>query len=408
MDKIRYLQVTHIPFYRKPNGNILLDEVWARDIQSLANQFGSIRVTAPELTQESDLRTWGPTAIELEANSNIEFAGFPVISSPREFWKWPAIRRVLKGEVQKADIVHSSNWFPPYLILYDAHHLASRMGKKTVFVIAEDFYDMLQWEWVRTASSSFQRWRRQRSLDKMERKVREAASTASLTFLHTPSVVSRYRCDARNGTAIRLPTHEKEDVINEKDLQKKMDYILEGEPLIISAACRHKPLKGLDYLIRAVAELKNRHIPLKAHIYGEGSSTPELKQLAIDLGVSERITFFGSSPPGTLLYRALGKTHLFAMPHVTHDFGRTFFDALTGGTPVVAFRTPASVETVRDGIDGLLVPLENTLAFSLAIEWCHHHRAQLAAMVKEARARALIETKSTWQRYRSERIKELF
>ena len=81
----------------------------------------------------------------------------------RDWPKWIGIRRVLREAVARADLVHTSNYFPPYLGLAYAHDIAVKMGKKTVFVITEDFFDMLAWEWCRLADGRVQRWRRERS-----------------------------------------------------------------------------------------------------------------------------------------------------------------------------------------------------------------------------------------------------
>lgn len=409
MSQIHYVQVTHLPFFRKPNGPVVIDEVWSKDLESLAKRIGPFRVVAPELRRESELQTWGPTSTEISSETGITFTGLPPIRSQYDWLRISDLKKILYREVANANVVHSSNWFPPYLCLYYAHHLAIKLQKKTVMVIAEDFYDMLDWEWVRTASSSFEKWRRQRLLDKMDHEVRRAIAKASISFMHTPSVVTRYRCNALNGITIQLPTHNLEDIISDRDFDAKCRHILSGVPLVISVLARHKPLKGLDCFIRAIGELKKRGVPVQARIYGDGMMRAELESLAVHLGLKDYwMTFLGLVPPGRPLYQALAETHLFIMPHLTNDFGRTFFDAMAGGTPVIAFRTPASVETVSENVDGLLVPLGNIISLSYAIERLHHDRKLLVTMAEAARARAKVETQDSWQAFRCERIKELF
>jgi glycosyltransferase involved in cell wall biosynthesis len=95
------------------------------------------------------------------------------------------------------------------------------------------------------------------------------------------------------------------------------------------------------------------------------------------------------------------------MPHRTTDFGRAFFDAMAGGAPVVAFRTAASVETVRDGVDGLLAPLDDVEGLAAVIEQFHRDRAFLARAAEAARARALVDTRGAWHQFRAERIRAL-
>ena len=405
---LRYLLVTHIPFARNASDDIVLDSLWARDLEGIARSGWKVRVCAPELASESSLATWGPNAATLPASGPIRFAGFPVIARRTDLWKWPKIRSMLREEVRNADLVHTSNMFPPYTGLSFAHDYAVRQGRKTVFVIAEDFHDMLDWEWVRLGASASEIRSRRKQLEHLDARARKSASTASLTFLHTPAAVARFRNSARNGIAIRQPGHETADVIDEISFERKCQSLLQGAPLSIACACRHKPLKGLDLLIRAIGILKLRGVPVRVNLFGGGDQQGELKTLTEHLGLNGTVLFPGTLSPGHDVYRAIGAAHIFAMPHRTADFGRAFFDAMAGGAPVLAFRTPASIETVRDGVDGLLAPLDDVEGLASAIERLHQDRSLLVRCAGEARARALRNTRSEWYRLRSEWTESLF
>lgn len=404
------LMVTHIPFARgeKP-GEIVIDGLWARDLQGLLDSGQCpLRLVAPEMPRGFDMRSWGPSATVLNPGPELTFVGIPPVSGRFQFLKWQRIRRILREEVRAADLVQTSNFFPPYLGLSYAHDFAVSIGKKTLFTIAEDFYDMLSWEWVRTAPSAVVRKRRQFELDLLDRRVRKSSATASLTFMHTPASVVRWRNDTQAGFAIRQPGHETSDVISLLDFERKREEVHSGQPLRIVAACRQKPLKGLDFLIRAASLLKKRNVPVKISLYGSGESLEALKTLCIQYDVSDRIEFPGTLPPGPSIYGAIASAHLFAMPHRTTDFGRAFYDAMAGGCPVLAFRTSASIDTVRDGVDGLITPLDDAEAYASAIERLHNNRAQLIQLAEYARSRALRETRTLWYEIREARILELF
>ena len=406
--QLRYLLVTHIPFARNASGDVVLDSLWARDLEGIAQSGWKVRVCAPELESESAIRTWGPSAATLPKNGLIEFSGFPSISRRVDFWKWPKIRSVLAREVESADLVHTSNLFEPYVGLSYAHDLAVSKGRKTIFVIAEDFNDMLEWEFVRLGGSQREIARRQGHVDALAERVKRSASTASLTFLHTPAAVARYRLSARNGIAIRQPGHETDDVIPAETFEGKCRAIESGAPLEIVAACRHKHLKGLDLLIRSIAILKRRGVPVRVQLFGSGEQNADLKSLAARLQVDDRVLFPGSLPPGRAVYDAIGAGHIFAMPHRTTDFGRAFFDAMAGGTPVLAFRTPASIETVRDGVDGMLASLDDVESLASSIQRFHNDRQLLIRCSRAARDRALANTRSEWYRLRAEWTRQLF
>lgn len=404
---MRYLLVTHIPFTRTVRGGAVVDSLWARDLRATAAALGPFSVAAPELTESADARGWGPGSQELLPSEGIRFAGFPNLAGTRNPLKRLAVRSVLSREVEAAEVVQTSNLFPPYLGLGAAHTMAVAKGKKTVFVVAEDFHDMFEWEWVRTADNPVRRWRRQQLLSRMHRWAEEAARTASLTFLHTPAAVERYRLVAANSMAIRQPTHEADDVISEAEIQSRCASALTGRPLRLIAACRHSTLKGLDFLLRAVRLLEAWDAPVEVRLYGEGAGTANLRALAERLGIAHRVEFRGAIALGPVLRQALADGDLFVMAHRTTDFGRAFFDAMAAGLPVIAFQTPASQGTVRHLVDGLLTPMDDAESLADAVNRFDRDRNFLVQAAFEARKRALRNTATTWHSLRAGRIREL-
>lgn len=403
----RYLLITHIPFLRQGD-HILVDQLWANDLAELTKNVGPIVIAAPEYLNAQGYVNWGPLSIPLDPSIPISFVGFPPMQHFWEFWKVLKIRAILRKEVAKADLIHTSNLFHPNLGLLYGHFKAARLHKKTVFVIAEDFHDTLMWEWVRLSKNPFQYIIRSLVVKHMDWKMQRATAVASLSLFFTPAVVQKFRLSATNGIAVRDTTHSESDVISEDAFTLKCQEIASGIPLKLIAACRHSPLKGLEFAIRAIAILKSKEINVTAHLYGHGKDSSLLKTLAKDLNVSDRVFFPGLLPANREIYQAFGSHHLSLMPHRTNEFARAFYDSLAGGTPVLAFRTVASEGTVRDGIDGILTPLDNAAALALAIKKVHDERELLINLSKNARKRALLETKSFWHKFRADLIEELF
>jgi len=396
----KYLLVTHIPFARNSEGQPVTDGLWVRDLTGLAESVGTVRVVAPEV-REAALTTWGPTAATFPNHVKVEFRGFPSLRSRRDLWKWPSIRSILREEVRAASLVHTSHLFQPWLGLAYAHDLAVKMGKKTLFVVAEDFRDIQTWEWIRGARG-LDRLRRERMLNAIEDRVRKSASTASLTFLHTPAAVDRYRLCAQRSVAIRQPGHTLDEVISAGSLNARLASLSEDRPLRLVSACRHVGLKGLDMLVQAVSLLKDRGIPVSATLYGGGPETHSLGNLASRLGVANNIQMPGALAAGPELNEAIRQADLFLMPHRTTDFGRAFFDAMAAGLPVLAFRTPASVDTVYEGLDGFLAPLDDINGLAERIAGLHRNRDLLVSASHGARSRAVENTRAEWFRLRAQ------
>ena len=408
MEQMRYLLVTHIAYAQAEDGSVLLSSLWGEDLKGLVASVGPVTVAAPRLPSVQSLLAWGPGTMTLTPSDGVTFVALPVHKSRFDPTFSFRTRRVLRRAAMNADLVHTSNLFDPYTSLYHAHDVAVRHNRKTLFVVAEDFYDMLNWEWVRPTKSPFQKFRRQRALHNLDEQVRKRVASASLTFLHTPAAVARYRELAANAVAIRQPVHESNDVITAEDLAAKCAQIRSGAPLKLVVACRMEPLKGIDFLLRAIALLKDWNIHVEATLYGGGKYAEPYKQLAQKLGIADIAKFPGTVSPGPDLRNALGAAHIFLMPHLTSDFGRAFFDAIAAGTPVIAFRSLASQDTVRHRVDGLIVPNAYVESLADGIAQFHHDREFLVRCAEAARARALVNTKAEWNRFRAQMIRELF
>jgi glycosyltransferase involved in cell wall biosynthesis len=404
---LRYLLVTHIPFVR--NGNsVVIDRLWAEDLKGLVASVGSVTIAAPELGKGEDLQGWGPATTSLSKSDGFDFLGLPIHRGHTDVTFAWRVRSRLRPAVMNSDLIHSSNLFPPYTPLWCGHDLAVQLNKKTLFVVAEDFYDMLNWEWVRTETNPLQKLRRRRTLNNLDREVRKRVANASLTFLHTPAAAIRYREYAANAVHIRQPVHEKEDVIDVESFQAKCAEVRSNSPLRLIATSRMESLKGIDFIIRAVSILKQRNIPVTAALYGKGSKFEAFKLLAQKLELTGLIDFPGTVAPGPQLRQVISSAHIFLMPHLTTDFGRAFFDAMAGGLPVVAFRSPASQDTLRHRVDGLITPNADAEGLADGIAQFHADREFLVRAAEAARERALLNTKSFWNNLRAQMIQELF
>ena len=404
---MHYLLVTHIAFARQ-GASAVVDRLWADDLRGLTASVGPVKVAAPELASAEDLKAWGPSTDALSKGDGLEFLGLPIHGGRMDLTFAQRVRAALRPAVLASDLVHTSNFFPPYTPLWFGHDLAVQHGKKTLFVVAEDFYDMLNWEWVRTERNSLKKLRKRRTLNMLDREVRKRVANASLSFLHTPGAVDRYREYAANAVHIRQPVHEKEDVIDQVSFQAKCNEIRTDAPLRIMSASRMEPLKGIDFIVRAVSILKKRNVPVRATLYGKGSKLEAYQSLAQRLDVTDCVDFPGTINPGPELRKAYSDAHLFVMPHLTTDFGRAFFDAMAGGLPVIAFRSVASQDTVRHRVDGLITPNADAEGLADGVMQFHENREFLVRASEAARARALMNTKTVWNNFRAEMIRELF
>ena len=91
----------------------------------------------------------------------------------------------------------------------------------------------------------------------------------------------------------------------------------------------------------------------------------ELQQLAVELGVSERIHWLGyCGDPASLLQAS----DIFVLASTGEAFGLVLAEAMACGVPVVGSRSGAIPEIVEDGVTGLLVTPRDATSFADAIE----------------------------------------
>ncbi|MCL6473007.1 MAG: glycosyltransferase [Firmicutes bacterium] len=141
--------------------------------------------------------------------------------------------------------------------------------------------------------------------------------------------------------------------------------------------------KGVDYLIRAMAEVDGRLI-----IAGEGELGPELKKLANEIGVRHKIEFVGTLPSEelTAYYHACD---LFVLPSIepSEAYGIVQLEAHACGKPVVSTNLPTGVPFVnKDGVSGIVVSPKDKDALADAINRLFADdelRIRLGAQAKE-------------------------
>jgi GalNAc-alpha-(1->4)-GalNAc-alpha-(1->3)-diNAcBac-PP-undecaprenol alpha-1,4-N-acetyl-D-galactosaminyltransferase len=130
------------------------------------------------------------------------------------------------------------------------------------------------------------------------------------------------------------------------------------------AVGRLEYVKGFDLLIKAFAIVRQQYPQATLTIWGEGSKRQELKCLCDELSLSNNIFLPGITKEIT---QALSEADLFIQTSRWEGFGNALCEAMSVGLPVISTSCSGPREIIRDGIDGLLIPIENTVALATAI-----------------------------------------
>lgn len=156
-----------------------------------------------------------------------------------------------------------------------------------------------------------------------------------------------------------------------------------GAPILLVLA-RLQPQKGIDTAIRALAEIPEAVM----WIAGDGLLEAPLRKLAQETRVADRVRFLGWRDDRSALLKAATAV---LVPSRHEPFGNVVVNAWAHGVPLVATRSEGPGYLVRDGEDGLLVPVDDPHALAEAARRVIADRALAQHLIAEGTIRAAAE-----------------
>jgi glycosyltransferase involved in cell wall biosynthesis len=144
--------------------------------------------------------------------------------------------------------------------------------------------------------------------------------------------------------------------LNQKEMEAHAHprtYPASGDFRLVIVA-RQEKAKGAGLVIRALPILTGRFPKMTFEIIGEGSALAELRRLAAEVGVMDRVRFAGKLNHLQVLEHLKGAT-LFTFPTTSSDgFPKAVLEALASGLPVVATRVSVLPQLLSNGA-GVLI-----------------------------------------------------
>jgi glycosyltransferase involved in cell wall biosynthesis len=136
----------------------------------------------------------------------------------------------------------------------------------------------------------------------------------------------------------------------------------------LSSLDKYHRYKGLDILIRAIAEIKNTNANITLLVGGAGELMDEYKALAIELGVESNVVFLGriEEEAKNNYYR---KASAFVLPSNSAEegFGIVLLEAMANGAPVITTRYAGVMDDIQEYNAGYIVPENDPHALAGAI-----------------------------------------
>ena len=144
-------------------------------------------------------------------------------------------------------------------------------------------------------------------------------------------------------------------------------------PLKIVFVGRLAEVKGVKYLIDAMAILRNKNIDFELQIFGDGFLRKSLEEQVDKYGLSEFIIFNGFIEHSALS-TALKEFDIFIGPSITtslgeaEGFGLVFLEAMAAGLVVISTNVGGIPDIVIDKETGILIEEKNSNAIAGAVE----------------------------------------
>ncbi len=171
------------------------------------------------------------------------------------------------------------------------------------------------------------------------------------------------------------------------------------QPFRIIGVSRLIKLKGFQYLIRAMQKLPAEHYNLT--LVGQGSYEPDLRALASDLKVQDRVNFAGFRSHNTLP-QFLRDSDLFVLPSYGDSYASAFLEAMASGVPVIGADAGGARELIHHGETGWLVPCHDVEALAEAIQFLSQDEERRRAL-RDAALRDIHDCHS-WAAYASQHL----
>lgn len=140
---------------------------------------------------------------------------------------------------------------------------------------------------------------------------------------------------------------------------------IKRENIILAVGRLGDYLKGFDLLIESFSLLQNKDWEL--HIVGGDEDGADLKELAANLGIIERIKFLGKIQDTDKYYAQAG---IFVIPSRSEGFPNALVEAMANGCACVAFDfTAGPKDIIDDGVSGIIVENGNVIKLAQAIDY---------------------------------------
>jgi glycosyltransferase involved in cell wall biosynthesis len=150
--------------------------------------------------------------------------------------------------------------------------------------------------------------------------------------------------------------------------KKRKELGIPADSLVVGYVGWLIPIKGVTYLVNAVARVAEKYPKSLLVLVGKGDEKGEeeikLKEQVERTGLRDKVRFLGWRSD---VEEIMGCFDVFVLPSLNEGMGRVLVEAMAAGLPIVASRVGGIPDLIKDGENGLLISAANAPALAQAI-----------------------------------------
>jgi len=177
-----------------------------------------------------------------------------------------------------------------------------------------------------------------------------------------------------------LPSQKIGVICNGIDTNQFKPNFTKSDTLRILCISRLIARKGLEYLIKAIAELKQYNI--KLIIVGQGDQGKKLKKLVFALGISSKVEF-KDYIARHFIGEIYNNSDIFVLPSLNEGMSNAVLEAMASGLPIVLTDTGGTAELLN--ANGFIVPKKDPQAIAQTLQKFLEDRQLVFQMGKRSR-----------------------
>jgi len=148
---------------------------------------------------------------------------------------------------------------------------------------------------------------------------------------------------------------ELDKIRNEPLISCQRSVMAKKEERIVTHISNFRKVKRIPDIIKIFFKIQ-QSIPAKLMMVGDGPEKEKAERLCEELGISDKVIFFGNSNE---IDSILSYSDLFLLPSETESFGLAALEAMAWSVPVISSNSGGLPEVNFDGVSGYLSDVGN-------------------------------------------------